>query len=337
MDEFNMVSVLPKQSRDRFGVIDVPGDHKSSRAAVAAAKGCELSLGPQQHLLTDAAAVSQVDGPAQIASPPTFSLFTGERRNVSIGLTFTTVFHPAVLKTEFEGAHVAGGDQLTRLNTEIRPDLLNHEPIHHGSQPPSRTEAEIVGSKRCACESEPHSEACCQLEKGGPPGSSVGFFRVHSKVMSFIGDRQAVIPSETIQEFPERDLLATGCLVTHQQAIGSLQEFRLTWPALKNEVEARSGLLPLAQDRVPMTEDHKPPESPFLAEPLECQQCAKGLTGTGSCKDQNIGIRTLLYPSTQQSDQLLLPVTGPDRLAFRSRRKIEADGVDGDSEEDESF
>ena len=43
-----------------------------------------------------------------------------------------------------------------------------------------------------------------------------------------------------------------------------------------------------------MAEDHKPPESPFLAEPLECQQCAKGLAGTGPCKDQNIGIRTLL-------------------------------------------
>ena len=86
-----------------------------------------------------------------------------------------------------------------------------------------------------------------------------------------------------------------------------------------------------------MTEDHKPPESPFLAESLECQQCAQGLSGTRSCKDQNIGFRPLLKPSTQQSDQLLLPLTGPDRLAFRSRRKIEADGVDGDSEEDESF
>ena len=43
-----------------------------------------------------------------------------------------------------------------------------------------------------------------------------------------------------------------------------------------------------------MTEDHKPPEPPFLAQPLECQQCAKGLAGTGPCKDQNIGIRTLL-------------------------------------------
>ena len=86
-----------------------------------------------------------------------------------------------------------------------------------------------------------------------------------------------------------------------------------------------------------MTEDHKPPESSFLAEPLKGQQCAKGLAGTGPCKDQNIGIRTLLKPSTQQSDQLLLPVTGPDQLASRSRRKIEADGVDGDSGEDESF
>ena len=43
-----------------------------------------------------------------------------------------------------------------------------------------------------------------------------------------------------------------------------------------------------------MTEDHKPPESSFLAEPLKGQQRAKGLAGTGPCKDQNIGIRTLL-------------------------------------------
>ena len=148
------------------------------------------------------------------------------------------MFHPAVLKTEFEGAHVAGGDQLTRLNTEIRPDLFNHEPIHHGSQPSRCTESEIVGSKGCACEPESHSEAACQLKKGGPPGSGVGFLRVHSKMMSFIGDRQAVIPREAIQEFPERGLLATGCLVTQQQAIGSLHSFSLTGPGLKNEIEA---------------------------------------------------------------------------------------------------
>ena len=118
-------------------------------------------------------------------------------------------------------------------------------------------------------------------------------------MMSLIGDRQAVIPREAIQEVPERDLLATGCLITHQQAIGSLQEFWLTWPALKNQVQARSGGLPLVQDRVSMAEDDKPPESPFLAEPLECQQCAKSLAGTWPCKDQNIGFRSLLKPSTQ--------------------------------------
>ena len=278
-----------------------------------------------------------MDGPAQIASPPAFSVFTGKRRNVAIGFTLSTVLHPAVLKTEFEGAHVASSDQLTRLNTEVRPNLFDEDPIHHCSQPPSRTEAEIVGSKGCSRQSESHPEARCQLEKAGPPRAGIGFLRIDAEMMRFIGDRQAGIPCQGIQELPERDLLPSGCLVTHQQSIGSLQTLRITWPALKNQVEARRGLLPLVQDRVPMTEHHKPPEQVFVAEPLECQQCAKGLPSTGSRKNQNIGLRILLKPSAQQFYQLLLPMTGPDRLASRSRRKVEADGVDGDSAEDESF
>ena len=118
-------------------------------------------------------------------------------------------------------------------------------------------------------------------------------------MMRLIGDRQPLISCEAIQELSERDLMPAGCLVTHQQAIGSFQKFRITWPALKNQVQARSGGLPLVQDRVSMAEDDKPPESPFLAEPLECQQCAKSLAGTWPCKDQNIGFRSLLKPSTQ--------------------------------------
>lgn len=86
-----------------------------------------------------------------------------------------------------------------------------------------------------------------------------------------------------------------------------------------------------------MTEDDKPPQPTVLAEPLEGQQCAESLAGTGACENQNIWVGTQLKPSTQQSDQLLLPVPGPDRLALRSRRKMEADGLDGDTPEDESF
>ena len=52
-------------------------------------------------LLSDTA-----NGPAQIACAPAFPLFSRQRRNLSVWDAFLAVLHPAVLETEFQGAHI---------------------------------------------------------------------------------------------------------------------------------------------------------------------------------------------------------------------------------------
>ena len=86
-----------------------------------------------------------------------------------------------------------------------------------------------------------------------------------------------------------------------------------------------------------MAEDHEPLQLAFLAESVESQQCAQGFARSWAGEHKHIRTTLMLQPSPQQANQLLLPLSRPKRLAYRPRWKIEANGMDGGSGEDESF
>ena len=125
MDQLHPVAVVHQHPADGFGVADVAGDHKTSSLRLSFTQLVQLLLGAQQHLLTNAAAVGEADGASQVARAPAFPLLSREGGNVAVGLSFTAVFHPAVLKTKLQGAYIPCGDQVPGFNAEIRSDLLN--------------------------------------------------------------------------------------------------------------------------------------------------------------------------------------------------------------------
>ena len=73
------MAVFPKNSCDCTGVVDVTGDHQPSRRRMAFTESGQALLSLQQHLLSDAAAVRQADGPSEVACSPALSLFLRQR------------------------------------------------------------------------------------------------------------------------------------------------------------------------------------------------------------------------------------------------------------------
>ena len=144
------MTVLPQNGCDCTGVVDVTSDHQAGCSRVDLTDKSQSLLCLQQHLLSNATAVRQADGPPEIAGSPALSLFLRKGRHIAIRTAFLTVLHPAILKPEFQGSHIPCGDQLTRLDTQVGLDLLNPFPVLNGLNAASRTETEVVSSKGCA-------------------------------------------------------------------------------------------------------------------------------------------------------------------------------------------
>ena len=130
-------------------MFDVAGDHQSSGIGLLLSNPGESSLGLKNHLLTDAAAVGQSDGATQIAGTPALALLLGKGGHIAIGAALLAVLHPAVLKVEFQRAHISRGDQFPRFHAEIRLNLFHQFAVLDCSNAARGAEAEVVSAERC--------------------------------------------------------------------------------------------------------------------------------------------------------------------------------------------
>ena len=249
MDQLHPVAVVHQHPADGFGVADVAGDHKTSSLRLSLTQLVQLLLGAQQHLLANAAAVGQANGATQVSRAPAFPLLRREGGNVAVGLAFAAVFHPAVLKTELQGAHIPCGDQVPGFNAEIRSDLLNPtaviEPHPHA---PGGAERQVVGTKGGAREPQAQPHAAGQLQKGLPPGGGIRFVGINAEMVGLIGDRHAGAQAPLLEPCPQSLALATGPLIGHQQAISVLALLRRAGPLLQPQAKTRRGGFPLIED-----------------------------------------------------------------------------------------
>ena len=128
---------------------DVTGNHDAAGAGMVAPHQLQTLAGIEQYPQGDAAAIAQADRPAQVAGPPAFPPFRRQGRTlqVGIGALLTAMVDPAILKAEFQGPHIAGGDQLARFDAQIGGDQLHHGAGLLHLNAAGGTEAQVVGPK----------------------------------------------------------------------------------------------------------------------------------------------------------------------------------------------
>ena len=88
-----------------------------------------------------------------------------------------------------------------------------------------------------------------------------------------------------------------------------------------------------------MAEHQEVLQPSFLTHAAKGQQRPKGLSSTGACKDEHIAFaqRFTIQTTTQQLDQMGLPLPWLDRGAGSRRLNVEAERRDGVRGKDESF
>ena len=88
-----------------------------------------------------------------------------------------------------------------------------------------------------------------------------------------------------------------------------------------------------------MAEHEEVLEPSFLTHAAKGQQRTKGLSCPGACEDENIlfAEHLTIQTTTQQLNQMGLPLPWLDRGAGSRRLNVEAESRDGEQGKDESF
>ena len=190
MNQVHLVTILPKNRCDGCCVINIPSDDEAGGIRMVTPDPSQFPLGLQQHLLADAAAVSQSDCASQVSSSPAFPLLLGQRRNLPVRLAFLAVLHPAILKAELQRADITCRDQFPRFNAEVGLDLFHHLTVLDRTDAAGCAKAQVVRSKRGSCQSQAQGDVLREVQEGLPPNSRRGVIGIHTKVMRFVSDGQ---------------------------------------------------------------------------------------------------------------------------------------------------
>ena len=224
---------------------------------------------------------------------------------------------PAILKAEFQGTHIPGGNQLPGLHAQVRQDLLHHlVAVTHGLAARG-AERQVVGPERGAGEAKAQGGLAGEPAEGMAPGRGLRFLRIEAQVVHLVGDgqpgAQGVSGPLLLQPLP----VARGALVAeqHPMPVGIAAQgarIALRFPVAQHQAEALGRLAPLPGDRGAVAEHHKALQSPLLVQLLKAEQGAEGLAGTRAGMDQHVLVAgTALHQSgAQQLDQLPLPLPG---------------------------
>ena len=126
---------------------------------------------------------------------------------------------PAVLKAEFQGAHISGHDQLPGLDTEIRHDPLAGLARLQHAEASGGAEGQLISPERGAGKAKAHPGRTGEGGEGMTPGRGLRFIRVQSQVMDLIGNGHPAATLEMVVQFQLQTLpMADGGLVADQQS-----------------------------------------------------------------------------------------------------------------------
>ena len=200
-------------------------------------------------------------------------------------------------------------------------------------------EAQVVGPERSAGQSQAQSHRRCHLQEGLAPCGCGGVIRIHSQVVGFIRDGQHPLRRPGLQGFPQHLWLTPSALVGQQKAVGQSGVLTATGPWHQGQVEPCRRFLPLLEDRGAVAEHQKPLQLLFPLHRLKRQQRSQRFAGTRPCEHQEIVVRFrfTIKATSQQLDQLLLPLPWSDHRCRSWIPDVKTEGRDGGCGKDESF